>query len=1033
MLVIVHDYCNDCSQVSIRRIVFLLLCGLYVFNGRVVSVCNAQVSTGHIATDPSTYMINHYSTKDNLPGNFFWILHHSRSGYLWAGSEHGLTRYDGGSFYTLSASETEGWVGNYRVDRICEDVEGNLWFGSNFPQTRSLYFLNGKDKAVDSVIAEPVDFINFGCLEYRAVVILKKNTVLVKYSQDRFEKFELPRVVSPRGRIFTTGRNSFWIVDDRYYYFVSNGVFVGEGYLEQGIEHIFCDEYGETLAYSKGELYLYKKDKFIKINTFKSSAYFNLQDSIGSLVISEGSDILFVNSKEVKYFDGDLLEQKFNGKYTVERAGGRVFVALKKSIFEASFFHTKDKDIFVPIKLDKFGAKTIIEVAEGQLSGYWIATDVGILQLIPRKMQVYTMDEGLKDRQVFALGEDSAGSVWIGLWGDGVQILSNGKLKEIDEKNGLSSNSVLSFLEEPNGTMLVGTLKGVDRIREGKIVDQYLYDPADGIDYSYTRQLYRDRQNRLWVAASRNLYELKNGVFEKAWPGVRRNVFTVFEDSSGVLMAGTDFGLFIQKSNGQWSQPQNVVLKEESVKDITESRHGGLWFTTTKGLIWESDGNLHNFTSVNGLPGSLYHFVVEDHHDHVWIGTDNALLRIPIASFIAVKNKTTTQLDNIQFFTEEDGLPSAEFVGGPSSAFVSKKGQLWVATMAGVANFDPANVSITTEKPKVEIQSFMVQGKKEKVTSGQRFKTGKSNTFSFTYSTLDFEGSRRREFRTRLEGGGDEWVQSKQRDISYASLSPGNYTFWVQGSNNDGVWSNPVSISFVVAPLFYQAMWFKTILGLIPLVLVVLGFRELRIRSALRLAETRNQIADDLHDDIGSKIGAVAQTLSFISVKKSLNEHDVNVLSEQVAITQHLVSELRDSVWVVDSDLDSMGQLLIKMQYFAKTVGAGHEQRYDFPESIPDAKIPMDWRRNVYFIFKEALHNLVRHANANSIEIKLHVSHKKLRFEVNDDGSGISDYHREKGRGIASMLRRAERLGGTLKIVGLSGVGTSVKFTCDIP
>ncbi len=449
--------------------------------------------------------------------------------------------------------------------------------------------------------------------------------------------------------------------------------------------------------------------------------------------------------------------------------------------------------------------------------------------------------------------------------------------------------------------------------------------------------------------------------------------------------------------------------------------------------MWQIGELAYHFTSAHGLPSEDIHFVLEDHHDHVWLGSENGLFRIPFSSFIEVKNGLAAKLSDIQIFTEEDGLPSAELIGGPSTALIAKNGHLWVATMNGVANIDPGKVSVNLTKPKVEIQRFSVQGLNERILPGQTFKTGKPNNFTFQYAAIDFGGNRRREYRTRLEGFEEEWKQSKQRERPFDNLNPGKYTFGVQGSNNDGIWSEPVSFAFVVAPLFYQTTWFKALLAMIPLLIVALIFRELNVRNTLRLARTRSTIADDLHDDIGSKISALAQTLSFISRKKSFNEEDAAVLEQQVEITQQLVGELRDSVWIVDSDQDALDQLIIKMRHFAETVGIGYEQHYSFPEKVPAINVPMVWRRNVYFIYKEALHNIIRHANASMIEIALNVSSQKFSFVIKDNGCGLTKDVEKRGRGLSSMGRRAKELKGDLRVSGGDGGGTSVSFSCDMP
>ncbi|MEO8734023.1 MAG: ATP-binding protein [Flavobacteriales bacterium] len=98
----------------------------------------------------------------------------------------------------------------------------------------------------------------------------------------------------------------------------------------------------------------------------------------------------------------------------------------------------------------------------------------------------------------------------------------------------------------------------------------------------------------------------------------------------------------------------------------------------------------------------------------------------------------------------------------------------------------------------------------------------------------------------------------------------------------------------------------------------------------------------------------------------------------------------------------------------------------------PEAQLSSEQRRNIFLVIKEATHNIVKHAGARQVAIRIHAKADQLVVEVQDDGDGLPTHaHEGMGNGLRNMARRIEALNGQFTITG--SFGTTVRFTVPIP
>jgi signal transduction histidine kinase len=203
-------------------------------------------------------------------------------------------------------------------------------------------------------------------------------------------------------------------------------------------------------------------------------------------------------------------------------------------------------------------------------------------------------------------------------------------------------------------------------------------------------------------------------------------------------------------------------------------------------------------------------------------------------------------------------------------------------------------------------------------------------------------------------------------------------------------------------------------------------------RMQTQTADLRNQIASDLHDDIGSNLGAIALLCQTISIRADIPSELHDEFEEIREVALETSDSMRDIVWLMRTSTSSLAEFVGRLRGTAARML--HQCDVTFHESSerPDVMIPLNWRRSVFLSFKEVLHNAARHSQATRVRIQLDVDDDGMRILVEDDGVGFDlRTRREGGLGINSITARASELGGHSDFRTAPEQGTTV--TLEIP
>jgi signal transduction histidine kinase len=225
--------------------------------------------------------------------------------------------------------------------------------------------------------------------------------------------------------------------------------------------------------------------------------------------------------------------------------------------------------------------------------------------------------------------------------------------------------------------------------------------------------------------------------------------------------------------------------------------------------------------------------------------------------------------------------------------------------------------------------------------------------------------------------------------------------------------------------------------GIISLLLIVLILvNRSRLKSQLRETQLRNKIASDLHDDIGATLSSIKLYSEMAAEQiKEKNPKTVPVLQKISGSSKEMIDAMSDIVWMVKPGNDRFSNLEDRMTNFAVEIcSAGNiGLQINKDERVDSLVLPMEMRRDIYLVFKEAMNNAVKYSDAKLIEVDIYNEKNVLHIKVRDKGKGFDTATVKKGNGLENMKRRLVSHSGDLEIISKPGEGTTVHAALPIP
>jgi signal transduction histidine kinase len=190
--------------------------------------------------------------------------------------------------------------------------------------------------------------------------------------------------------------------------------------------------------------------------------------------------------------------------------------------------------------------------------------------------------------------------------------------------------------------------------------------------------------------------------------------------------------------------------------------------------------------------------------------------------------------------------------------------------------------------------------------------------------------------------------------------------------------------------------------------------------------QMRIRIASDLHDEIGSNLSSIALIGQVLLEKVKVSQRMKERLQEIPRIARVTAESMRDIVWFINPENDDWDKFLAKMRETANQMLEMQEFTFNVLERGITLETDLNFRRNLYLIYKECLQNIIKHSRAQKVEIELRQKDNSLILRVGDDGVGFDTGREYSGNGLKNLRRRAADIGGKLEIISEIGEGTTV-------
>ncbi|MBT1696686.1 hypothetical protein KK083_07365 [Fulvivirgaceae bacterium PWU4] len=625
----------------------------------------------------------------------------------------------------------------------------------------------------------------------------------------------------------------------------------------------------------------------------------------------------------------------------------------------------------------------------------------------------------VSDREVYA--GDENGVYWI-----------DTHTREIVRMDTSSGNFMLFGDAAKN--IFLSNLSGLHLVRNKKLIAAHKVFPelhrlesdllSSGLQYNDSLILFASAIQKglyVWNSQSRLLTTFHGDSARHAIPGLSiinylfrgagPDVFVLTEKS--VVRFNPVTGVHSVHKIGSPSSKENFNLMDMCETDRS------YWFATYGAGLVETDKDLNpkGFITVKqGLSNNCIYRVF-NYNDRSVIATSNNGLSII----------NTGNYDVDKYF-KADGLHGSAF---EQLCGYTLNGKIYAGGADGFTIIDPVYLSVNRSAPALYMQNIRIEtqaGAVDTCNLAIREIVVPNNVLQTTlnFSALNYRNPRRVSYQYRIDELGDEWIDIGNQDfVNLIGLRPGTYRFQVRASNEEGIRTEPLELTMTYLPKWYQTIWFRLLL-LLSGGLVIYGIQLYRIGQIKKQQQIRREIANDLHDDIGS-------TLNSLKIFAHLAQHDADnkehVLQIESSVSTATVS-LRDMIWVLDDDQDSLYELMERIKKFALPVCMVNS--INLVTSVDAASgmlVSKKAKRNLLLIAKESVNNAIKYAACQNIRVTLIQTKNLLTLKVEDDGRGFNIGTLVPGKGLASIRYRAGQIAFKCDIISIPGKGTTIELS----
>lgn len=944
---------------------------------------------------------NFFDTQSGLSSNIVYDIYQDGSGFIWVATDNGLNRFDAYDFKVFYHNQNDSnSINSNIVRKVFEDSNGALWVG-----TREGLALFDRKSQSFTRYEIPQSFNLF----LNDIQFLEKDSngffwFLIGESLFNFDPFNKKYNRIKRAELLS----SFTIDSDNTVWVLSN------------------DNKLQSFSISSGEW-----NDHPSVDIIKGTSIFGSQDRAKVFASLEKPDTYLESFALVPDLPNGLRAERI-----LEDSKGNLWIGTINGLF------IKRKEGKEAQKYQLEGSTSILSrniksIFEDKAGGVWIGTVNGLYHIDQQSKPFNSISHKESDLVVMAIEESKEG-LWVNYFNEALayyklngnadpilkkEISFTSKQNQIWDIEISNSSENILWLATEAGLFIYN--EGLEEINEVKLNNedlrsQVIFTINSGKDETY------------WLGGYERVYQVNANTkqilqiikFPEQYVGAL--VQDILEVETGLLIATEGHGLFTYSNE---SGLENYILQGvSSIWDIYYSPQKKIWIGTNKGLLLLSeDMSIDEFgPKSQGLRSIIVFSITEDSNGILWLGTEKGLVKY--------SNNEETYLYN-----SEDGIVNPEF--NRRSIFTSKNGHIFSGGMGGVIYFDPSEIIENPNIPNVLITDFKIIESDSSFTIPTHGREKivldwNQNTFEIAFTSLNYTNSSQNKYYYALTEHDPDLVDSKGARVArYIRVPSGDYEFMVRGSNNDNVWNEEwASVLITIRPPFWDTIWFKALVALLASLLLWQLYRY-RVRQLLEIERVRLRIAGDLHDEIGSGLSGIALAGDILKEQTKKGVYKPELIGKISENARTLATSLDSIVWLIDPNKESIHDLVLKCKSIAQELLAEKniQIKDEIQERFKKIEFSSSIRRNLYLIFKESVHNVLKHSKAESVEISFIIEKGMFEYSIKDNGVGFIESELKNGHGLQSLRRRAKEINGKINIETSPTKGTAISICVKLP
>lgn len=968
-----------------------------------------------------------YTQKDGLPSYNVRKVIQDTKGFIWLGTQDGLSRFDGNRFLNYSKSSgLKNKICGVDVRAIIEDsVRQLIWV---LPAEVGINAINANTNEV--VLTAPIP--DSGPEDWNISMIMHEDELWigtstgVKIYNIKTNAYEPPLVLPEKPTTSTTFETRS-VYSDEYgniwACYSGYGIVIYSGVTKKIIQQIPLKRLND-----------HTKSKDMRFSGYSSistgQVLFATSQGLRKIDYSKSYTLVINNTPCESYSPFNTENIEYIGKNNAGElyiSGFSKFVKFKSTLTDPVFFEepprTAETDWLNAVQCTLFD----------DYNNIWLGCQEGLAFISARgnpfKPFVYNKATNIKLDHVRSIFTSGNGTILTGL--------RNG-LVEINERNSFFKKYDTGHLyhhifQDRKGVIHVSRPDGMFTFNNGVIT------PLDHTYKEFAPYKTIPINSHLLISDSLVVLgtESSNGIL--VWNPLKKTVRSIENGQNNGLLSSSIVNNIYRDSKGNiWVLSDNIIhtfspdlQTSSTIKPFDKQSNmpyklffdmceinSQYWITSYGSgvIIIDSSGKvIKTLSTADGLSNDGVYQIFGINKHQVVVTTNNGL------------NLIDTRHNQIRKYSISDGLHSNSFE--EVAGMVNNK-TIYTGGLNGFTVIEADLFSNNNSKPLLYFGKSMVKTSLTLIDTSD-FRINKlfipQNTIEafVTFSAINPLNPGNTLIYYNIEERGESWSVLQNNSLPLIGFNHGTYHLKLKAVNEDGIESDIKTLTLIIEPKWYQTWLFKTFVGL-AIFALIFSFYRLRINQLKKEQRIRTKLASDLHDDLGSTLNSVKLYANLATMEYPAGKY-TPLIAES---TQEAITSIRDMIWVLDDRKDTVDDLLLRVSNFATPLCEATSVKYiqDISNAVRAAKLAGDEKRNLYMMLKESINNAIKYAGSPVITVTAYLQKNKPVFTISDQGKGFAATNENAGNGLKNLAIRATAIHYLLSIDSTPGNGTRIRI-----